>query len=144
MATITHFEDLEVWRKAREFAKKIYRISSEGDFGKDFTLRNNIRESSGSIMDNIAEGFERGGKKEFIQFLGFSKGSAGETRSQLYRALDYGYLSQSMFESLKKEAEEISRMIYGFSSYLNSSSIRGSKFHEPRELYGSHDRDLGR
>jgi len=142
MATIRYFEDLEVWKKSREFAKNIYRISSEGAFGKDFTLRNDIRESSGSIMDNIAEGFERGGKREFIQFLGFSKGSAGEARSQLYRAFDYGYLSQTVFESLKKDAEELSRMISGFISYLSGSSIRGSKFHEPREIYGFHDYDV--
>jgi four helix bundle protein len=86
MATIKKFEDIEAWQKARVLCQEIYRISREGQFAKDFALRNQICASSGSIMDNIAEGFERGGRKEFIQFLGIAKGSSGEVKSQLYRA----------------------------------------------------------
>jgi four helix bundle protein len=136
MATIKTFEDLEVWKKARDFARKIYAVSSVGDFVKDFALKDQIRSSSGSIMDNIAEGFERGGRKEFVQFLAYAKGSAGESRSQLYRAFDLQYVEERKFAELQKEAIEISKMLSGLISYLNNSSIKGSKFLEPLEVYG--------
>jgi four helix bundle protein len=88
MATITKFEDLEVWQIARTLSRLIYSLSAKGNFSKDYALKNQIHSSSGSAMDNIAEGFGRAGKIEFIQFLGFSNGSACEVKSQLYRALD--------------------------------------------------------
>lgn len=128
MATIKTFEDIEAWRKARQFCKEIYNLTLEGSFAKDFSLRDQINRSSGSIMDNIAEGFERGSKNEFIQFLSYSKGSAGEARSQLHRALDRNHITEAVFQKLSKESEEISKMIGGFTSYLNKSEIKGTKF----------------
>jgi four helix bundle protein len=127
MAKIEKFEDIEAWKKARELTKAINAVSNEGPFTRDFVLRDQIRRASVSIMSNIAEGFERGSNKEFIQFLYIAKGSAGEVRSQLYVALDQGYIKQEIFASLSKEASEISRMISGFVSYLSSSEMRGAK-----------------
>jgi four helix bundle protein len=135
MATIKSFEELEVWKRARTLSKKIYRLSAKDSFAKDFALKDQINRSSGSVMDNIAEGFERGGNKEFIVFLGYAKGSAGETRSQLFRALDHEHITEQVFEELKDEALTLSKMISGFMSYLQNSEFRGSKFHEPDLVY---------
>ena len=92
MATIKSFEEIEAWRKARVLSKEIFELTQKGSFSKDFSLRDQINRSSGSIMDNIAEGFERGGNTEFIQFLSIAKGSAGEVCSQIYRAHDRNHL----------------------------------------------------
>ena len=89
---IKKFEDLGVWQEARELCKEIFNLISEGDFSKDYALINQINRSSGSVMDNIAEGFGRSGNKEFIQYLSISKASCTEVKSQLYRALDRNYL----------------------------------------------------
>jgi len=88
MAKIERFEDLKVWQLAREICQDVWHLFETTTLGKDFELRNQMNKSSGSIMDNISEGFERNGNREFIQFLSISKGSCGELRSQLYRALD--------------------------------------------------------
>lgn len=128
MATIYQFENLEVWQKARTFCQAIYKIINYESFAKDFRLRDQIRASSGSIMDNIAEGFERSGNKEFIQFLFIAKGSCGETRSQLYRALDSGYISQEEFETIKQKAMELSQDIGNFIKYLKQSDLKGTKY----------------
>ncbi len=93
MATIKRFEDLEIWQMARQLCKEIFDLTFHEKFMKDFSLKDQIRRSSGSIMDNIAEGFERGGNKEFKQFLSIAKGSSGETKSQLYRAYDRNYFT---------------------------------------------------
>jgi len=93
MSKVERFEDLKVWQLARVLCKEIHELTMKEAFSKDFKLIGQIKSSSGSIMDNIAEGFERDGNKEFIQFLSISKGSCGETRSQLYRAIDNGCIS---------------------------------------------------
>lgn len=128
MATIRQFEDVVAWQKARELNREIYRVSSQGAFGKDFGLRNQIRRASVSITSNIAEGFERGGSKEFLQFLSHAKGSCGEVRSQLHLSKDLGYLSEDDWLPLHDSCLEISRLIDGFSTYLRGTAIRGSKF----------------
>ena len=128
MATISRFEDLEIWKEARRLAKEIHNISIETELKSDFRFRDQIKSSSGSVMDNIAEGFERDGNLEFRQFLSVAKVSAGETRSQLYRALDYGYITEEKFEKLKSEYENLSGKIKNFITYLNKKDFKGNKF----------------
>jgi four helix bundle protein len=130
MAKIEKFEDLEVWKEARELCKLVYTYINRAPFSKDFDLVRQIRKSSGSIMDNIAEGFERDGKKEFIQFLSISKGSAGEVRSQSYRAFDQNYISKEEFNELYEKANSISKMLSGFINYLKNSELKGIKYKE--------------
>ncbi|MBI4931650.1 MAG: four helix bundle protein [Bacteroidetes bacterium] len=128
MATFKRFEDIEAWQLAREISKEVYQLSRVGDFTKDFELRGQARASSGSMMDNIAEGFDRGSKNEFVQFLTIGKGSAGELKSQLYRSLDNQYISQIEFENLYNKTDKYSKMVAGLISYLNQSNIKGQKF----------------
>jgi four helix bundle protein len=128
MAAINRFEDIEAWRLAREMTKAIYAISNDGAFARDFGLRDQIRRASVSIMSNIAEGFERGGDKEFFQFVSLAKGSSGEVRAQLYVALDAGYIDQQTFSRLSDMATQINRMLAGLMKYLRSSELKGSKY----------------
>lgn len=128
MATINTFEELKVWQKSRYLCKEIYTLTREGSFAKDFALRDQINRSSGSIMDNIAEGFGRTSSKEFISFLTIASGSAQEVKSQLYRALDRQYISTELFGQLLDLITEISKMLSGLIVYLNKSDIRGLKF----------------
>ena len=128
MATINRFEDLQIWQEARRLAKEIHLIAVETDLKSDFRFKEQIKSSSGSVMDNIAEGFERDGNIEFRQFLSIAKGSAGETRSQLYRILDFGYINESKFELLKKDYENLSGKIKNFITYLNKKDFKGNKF----------------
>jgi four helix bundle protein len=128
MATISRFEDLEIWQFARQQANDLYQIYTEGTFLKDYDLRNQINASSGSVMDNIAEGFERSGNKEFIHFLLIAKASNGEVRSQLYRAADRKHLTSGNFDELKLKNEIISRKITAFIKYLKESDIKGFRY----------------
>lgn len=128
MATITKFEQIDAWQKARVLTRHIYEITGQGKFARDFGLRDQIRRASVSSMSNIAEGFERGGNKEFIQFLSDAKGSAGEVKSQLYVALDVKFIDQPQFEELYKLADETSHLIGGFMRYLQNTPLRGTKF----------------
>jgi four helix bundle protein len=129
MATVTKFEELEVWQLTRELANEIFELFTTSDgFSRDFKLKDQINGSSGSVMDNIAEGFERGGRNEFINFLTFSKGSSGEVKSQLYRALDRKYITQEQFNHLYEKTDLIGKKTGSFINYLNSSSHKGNKF----------------
>lgn len=128
MATIRRFEDLEAWQHSRVLAKEVYKISTVGKFSRDFKLKVQINAAAGSAMDNIAEGFGRGGRNEFVNFLTFSTGSLNEVQSQLYRALDYGYLSSEEFESLYKIAGTALTKAGNLIQYLNKSSLSGQKF----------------
>ncbi|MBS4027326.1 MAG: four helix bundle protein [Ignavibacteriales bacterium] len=128
MNSFKTFEDIEAWQKARELNKQIYKISNLGSFKKDFSLKDQIRRASVSIISNIAEGFERDGRKEFIQFLSIAKGSAGEVRSLLFVAIDNDYIEKEEFKTLYANANEIGKMIGGLINYLRSSYIKGSKF----------------
>lgn len=128
MPTISNFEDLEIWQMARELCKDVDIIINATSLKNDFGLRDQINRSSGSIMDNIAEGFERDGKNEFRQFLSIAKGSCGETRSQTYRLLDKKYISQDEFEKLIEKAHILSKKISSFINYLNKSNYSGTKF----------------
>jgi four helix bundle protein len=118
MATVKQFEDLQVWQDARALVKDIYTTSKQRDFYRDIGLREQIRRATVSAMSNIAEGFERGTRKEFIQFLNIAKGSVGEARSQLYVALDQEYLNQTRSTELKEMAATLSRHIASFIAYL--------------------------
>jgi len=128
MAKIEQFEDIEAWQKARILANDIYGITADGPFGRDFGLRDQIRRAAISILSNIAEGFERGGNKEFIQFLYIAKGSCGEVRAQLYIARDQQYITEKQFQDLSQQALNISKMLAGFISYLKHSTYKGAKY----------------
>src|SRR6476620_8071476 len=119
MATIKRFEDLQIWQDARALSLKVYELTQFELFARDFRFCSQIRSAAGSVMDNIAEGFERGSQLEFINFLSFSKGSAGEVRSQLYRAVDFKYVELIVASSLIKEYDDLASKIAGFISYLN-------------------------
>ena len=128
MASIERFEDIEAWQKARELTREIYRITNQGAFVKDFGLRDQIRRAAVSIMSNIAEGFGRGGNREFIQFLSTAKGSASEVEAQLYVALDAEYITEDQFQQLYGLAQSSGKMIGGFIRYLQKSEHKGVKF----------------
>ncbi|HEY6504205.1 MAG TPA: four helix bundle protein [Chitinophagaceae bacterium] len=128
MATIKKFEDLEIWQMARSLCKKVYPLTLKEPISKEFRLADQIKGSSGSVMDNIAEGFDRGSRLEFINSLSIARGETGELKSQLYRCLDNNFISQQLFDDLYKEADELIRKISAFIDYLNKSSIKGQKF----------------
>lgn len=128
MAKIKSFEDIQAWKLARELTNDIYAITSTGTFDRDFALKNQIRRAAISIVSNIAEGFERGGDKEFLQFLAVAKGSSGELRAQLVVALDQLYISEPQFQSISEKAKTVNRLLAGFIKYLQSSTLRGSKY----------------
>ena len=128
MAKIEKFEDIESWKLAREIARLIYEVSGREKFSRDFALVNQIRRASVSVLSNIAEGFERGGNKEFIQFLVIAKGSCGEVRSQLYIALDQKYIEENEFREISNKLTEASRLISGLMKYLRQTELKGSKF----------------
>ena len=128
MSTVTRFKDLEVWQLARELENKIFILTKNTHLSRDFSLRDQMNKSSGSIMDNIAEGFGRASRFEFAQFLSIAKGSANELQSQLYRCLDRGYVSHIDFEKLYSLGDHICGKISTLIKYLNNSNIKGQKF----------------
>ncbi len=129
MATINRFEDLEIWKNARILCKEVRLLILNNDaFSKDFTLRNQLSGSSGSVMDNIAEGFGREGNKEFVNFLSFSHGSCNEVKSQLYRAYDFGYLNEKELSNIFELIERVGSGIKSLMNYLIKSEFKGNKF----------------
>ncbi len=127
MAKIEKFEDIEGWQRARQLTKAIYAITSKGKFARDFGLRDQIQRAAVSVMSNIAEGFDRGGNRELIQFLYIAKGSAAEVQAQLYVALDTQYISQEQFNQLYDLAGDTSRLLGGFIRYLKNAEAKGRK-----------------
>ena len=127
MAKIKKFEEIVSWKKARALANEVYEATSVGDFYRDFGLKDQVRRAPVSILSNIAEGFERGGDKEFLHFLSIAKGSCGELRAQFYIALDQRYISETEFNKLLGKAIEVSQLLSGFMKYLKQSPLRGSK-----------------
>ena len=135
MATITRFEDLEVWKFARVLAKRVFEIYTSSElFSKDYKLKDQISASSGSVMDNIAEGFNSGSTNEFINFLSYAKGSAGEVKSQLYRAFDRKYINENVLRETYDLADKVSAKIATLIKYLNNCGYKGSKFKD-REMH---------
>jgi four helix bundle protein len=128
MGTFQSFEEIEAWQKARSLAREIYAATGEGAFSRDFSLRDQIRRAAVSVMSNIAEGYERSGTGEFVHFLSMAKGSTGEVRSQLYVALDQGFITQPVFDRLAALAIESGRLIGGLMNYLKHSKIKGTKY----------------
>ena len=128
MSTFYRFEEIEAWKLARELTKQVYQVSRGSEFSRDFALRDQIRRSSVSIMANIAEGYERGGNAEFLQFLAISKASCGETRSHLYVALDQAFISPIEFEHLLRQCIVISGKLQGLMNSLRTSSYKGPKY----------------
>lgn len=126
--TIKSFEDLEIWQLAKELCVFVKKNTDEALFNKDYRFRDQIRSASGSIMDNIAEGFERDGNKEFAQFLSIAKASNGEVRSQSYRAFDYNYITKEQLEDLLSKTSVLGKKIGRFKQYLKESDFKGYKF----------------
>jgi four helix bundle protein len=128
MAAFKKFEEIIAWQKARELNKRISEFIDSGRFRTNFRLINQIEGSAGSIMDNIAEGFERSGNREFLQFLYVAKGSCGEFRSQLYRALDRKYITEGEFNELYLLSREVIVMLQKLIDYLKESEFKGAKY----------------
>jgi len=125
---VRNFEDLNVWKQARQLTQEVYRLTKTEQFLKDFGLRDQIRRAAISVMSNIAEGFERGGNQEFVQFLYVAKASCGEVRSQLYITLDQGYATANDIEKLLQLFRRLSGMISNLITYLRESDMKGEKF----------------
>lgn len=132
MAVAKRFEDLEIWRLSRTLCDDIYEVIESTNLKNNYKLCNQIDGSAGSVMDNIAEGFERNGNKEFIQFLSIAKASCGETRSQLYRVFDRKFIDIIKFEKLKHQTEILSIKINNLINYLSNSDFKGSKYHNKK------------
>ena len=125
------FEELSIFQSARNLCKEVYTITKEGAFQKDTRFVQQIRASAGSVMDNIAEGYERDGNKEFINFLYIAKGSCGEVRSQIIRASDVGFIDNETAKRLYNDCLALSKAISAFIKSIKSSNYRGSKHLEP-------------
>lgn len=130
MSTIKRFEEIISWKEARELNRLLRTLIKEKRFERNYGLISQIERSAGSIMDNIAEGFERGGNKEFIQFLYIAKGSCGELRSQMYRAVDDGYINQEEFDFIFSFCLRISNLIHKMIEYLKNTEIKGQKYNK--------------
>jgi four helix bundle protein len=130
MANFERFEELEIFQLAKSLANQIYDFTSTGKFSQDYVLRDQVRRASVSIFSNVAEGFERNGNKEFVQFLYIAKASCGEVRAQMAFAKDRDYISQNDFDIIYKSLISLSNQLNGFIKYLRKSEIKGSKFNK--------------
>ena len=128
MAKINKFEDLEIWQKSRELCQFVELLIQTTQLKTNYSLKDQIDRSSGSVMDNIAEGFERNGNREFIQFLSIAKGSAGEVKSQSYRAFDKKLISEEQHLKLNEMTEIEKNKIGAMMNYLRNCEIKGLKF----------------
>ena len=134
MATIKRFEEIEAWKVARELCAKLGVLIDGGAFKTSFKLIGQIDASSGSIMDNIAEGFERNSRDEFINFLSYAKGSSGELKSQLYRAENRKYITKELFDELYEKTDKVGRKIGAHMEYLKQCEYRGTKFKDRLQI----------
>ena len=141
MALARTFEELQIYQKARELANGVYAATKEQPFAKDYGMVDQIRRASVSVLSNIAEGFERGSKTEFIQFLYIAKGSCGEVRAQLQIAHDQTYLEEKQSQRLSGLAAEISRMMSSFIGHLQAADFQGEKVERPKRLKTQKDKD---
>lgn len=139
MATFTRFEEIESWKKARELTGAVYRITREPELARNYGLRDQLRRASVSIMANIAEGFGRGGNREFISFLSMARGSCAETKSHLYVAKDAAELSEADFDRLYAKATEVEGLISGLMKYLAATDARGRKFNSHNQQLVNRD-----
>lgn len=128
MSKIDNFEDLEVWQLAREICNDVENLFLGTELGKNYSLRNQMEKSSGSIMDNVAEGFGRGGNMEFRTFLSYSKGSCAELKSQIYRANDKQLISTEQFNSVSMKCDKENAKLGSFINYLSRTEFKGTKF----------------
>ncbi|OGA47090.1 MAG: four helix bundle protein [Betaproteobacteria bacterium RIFCSPLOWO2_12_FULL_62_58] len=128
MATIEKFEDLKAWQEARRLARDLYALSGKGEFARDYALRDQARRAAISVLSNIAEGFERGGNSELVQFLSIAKGSAAEIRAQLCIACDCGYINSKQFAELHATAKDVGGKLGALIAYLRNSGMKGTKF----------------
>jgi four helix bundle protein len=128
MASISSFEEFECWQLAKRLDNDLFPLTKVNGFERDYKLKDQILGASGSIMDNIAEGFERGSNAEFIRFLTYSKGSCGEVRSQLHRAQDRGYINQDQFKNLYDQANFVRKKLGALMNYLKGSDIKGPRY----------------
>ena len=129
MSTIYRFEDLPLWQQSGSLCNRIFKIIEQSQlFKSDFKFRDQLKASAGSVKDNIAEGFERLSRLVFVNFLGIAKGSTGEVRSQIYRAIDNKYIAHIEGIAVVNEYEKLAKEIAGFMSYLNKSTVKGQKF----------------
>lgn len=131
MATVKRYEEMESWQIGRELVKRVYQVCTRGDFARDFGLRDQICRAAVSVCSNIAEGFERQGNKELANFLWIAKGSAGEVSSQLYHALDVGYISHEEFDCLYEMTVSIRGKLYSFIKSMSSSLYSGQRYRGP-------------
>jgi four helix bundle protein len=129
---VKNFEELEIWQAARRLTQAIYQLTKREKFSRDFSLRDQIQRAAVSVMSNIAEGFERGGNQEFVQFLYVAKASCGEVRSQLYVAVDQGYIFKADSEESIVAFRRLSGMIGNLINYLRRSGMKGAKFNNTR------------
>ncbi|MCH6201357.1 four helix bundle protein [Aquiflexum sp. LQ15W] len=125
---ISKFEDLDIWKESKSLCLIIRELTRKKEFAKDFRFASQINSSSGSVMDNIAEGFDREGNREFIQFLSIAKGSNAETRSQAYRALDAGFITQDELEDVLIRTDSIRKKIKSLMIFIKNSEKKGNKF----------------